>query len=122
MKTTKLTTFGKVSVAVALGLSALPAAAQTYIYSQATASASHSNAYDSGTDSEWFEREGAAPFGRLTANADSDSQDSAYNGFGRAWSEVGVGGVHVYATGQSVGRLVGPLTRQWQQQRQRLLL
>src|SRR4030065_179037 len=108
MKTTKLTTFGKVSVAVALGLSALPAEAQTYVYSQATASASHSTPFDSGTDDDWLEREGAAPFGRLTANADSDHQDSAYNGFGRAWSEVGVGRVHVYAARLSGGCGVGP--------------
>ena len=91
-------------------LAATPALAQTYIYTEATASARHTEVgvVEPFVASEFDAREGSAPFGRLNALADSDYQASAYNGLGRSWSEVAVGGIHVYALSQAVAGGQGP--------------
>jgi len=94
-----------------LGLSvATPALAQTYIYAEVTASARHteinvSNPFEAG---DFDAREGSASFGRLSALADSDYQAPVYNGLGKSWSEVAVGGIHVYALSQAVAGGQGP--------------
>ena len=89
---------------------AAPALAQTYLYAEVTASARHTEigVNDPFAASEFDAREGSASFGRLSALADSDYQASAYNGLGRSWSEVAVGGIHVYALSQAVAGGQGP--------------
>ena len=90
--------------------SAAPALAQTYLYSQVTASARHTEigVNDPFVADEFNERQGSASFGRLSALADSDYQASAYNGLGRSWSEVALGGIHLYALSQAVAGGQGP--------------
>ena len=87
-----------------------PALAQTYIYTEATASARHTeiNVTNPFEASDSDTREGSASFGRLSALADSDYQASVYNGLGKSWSEVAVGGLHVYALSQAVAGGQGP--------------
>lgn len=112
-RTTRTTCITRLRLAVLLLLGALPVApalAQTYIYTEATASARHTEigVVEPFVASEFEAREGSAPFGRLSALADSDYQTPVYNGLGRSWSEVAVGGIHVYALSQSVAGGQGP--------------
>lgn len=89
---------------------AVPALAQTYFYSEALATARHSevNVANPFEASEFDAREGSVAFGRLSALADSDYQTQVYNGLGKSWSEVAVGGIHLYALSQSVAGGQGP--------------
>ncbi len=95
----------------ALGLFfAAPALAQTYLYAEVTASARHSevNVANPFEASQFDAREGSAAFGRISALADSDYQQQVYNGLGKSWSEVAVGGIHLNAVSQSVAGGQGP--------------
>ena len=87
-----------------------PALAQTYFYTEVSASARHTevNVANPFVASEFDAREGGVAFGRLSALADSDYQQQTYNGLGQSWSEVAVGAVHLYALAQSVASGQGP--------------
>ena len=52
--------------------------------------------------SDYLHRKGSVPFGRIGGLADSDYQASAFHSLAIAWSQVGAGGVHVFAQAQSV--------------------
>ena len=79
-----------------------PALAQTAIYSLAWATGQHS--VDDADPVQAFayeEREGAGPFERLSALADSDPSSIPMSGTASAWSKVDVAGIHVYASSMS---------------------
>ncbi len=90
---------------VLLGAAAgAPALAQTWLQATVNVDAKHFvvGIDDPFTDNDYIGIEGATPFGPISALADSDHQAPVYNGLAIAWSQVGLGGVHVYAQAQSV--------------------
>ena len=102
----KLSSFILAMAAPALlgALAGVPAGAQTLLESTVMVDAKH---FVRGIDdplgaSDYIYREGIVPFGRISAVADSDHQAQVYNGLGIAWSQVELGGVHVFAQAQSV--------------------
>lgn len=89
---------------LAMAVTCHAAHAQTLLTSTVTVEAMH---YVVGVDdpfsaSDYLYRENSTPFGRLSGKADSDYNPQAYHGFSSAWSQVEVGGLHVFAQGQSV--------------------
>ena len=88
-----------------LAIFAAPAMAQTSLQGQVMARAQHEirNGPDPSSASDFDQRDTSVPFGRISAKADSDHDDQAYNGLGKSWSQVDVGGIHVYARSQAVG-------------------
>ena len=93
-----------VLAATAGALMGAPAHAQTLLESTVRVEAQH---WLVGVDeplsaSDYFYREGSVPFGRISGLADSDHEAGAFHGLGIAWSQVEVGGVHVFAQAQSV--------------------
>lgn len=94
-----------IALPLLLGLTVCaPALAQTWLQSTVVVDAKHFqvDVNDPWTDGDYVALEGSAPFGRISATADSDHQPPVYNGLGYAWSQVEVGGVHVFAQAQSV--------------------
>lgn len=96
-------------VAITQALFALAAAsqiasAQTLLQSTVTVEAKHFvvGVADPLSADDYLYREGSTPFGRISGVADSDYNPQAYHGLGIGWSQLEVGGVHVYAQGQSV--------------------
>ncbi|MDO9092562.1 MAG: hypothetical protein Q7U99_08010 [Rubrivivax sp.] len=81
-----------------------PALAQTWLQATVVVDAKHYvvGIDDPFTDSDYLGIESATPFGPISALADSDHQPPVYHGLAIAWSQVGLGGVHVYAQAQSV--------------------
>ena len=94
-----------VTLAALMGaLMGAPAHAQTLLQSTVRVEAKHFlvGVSDPLSASDYFYREGSVPFGRISGLADSDYQATEFNGLGIAWSQVGLGGVHVFAQAQSV--------------------
>ena len=91
-------------IAVVTALAGAPAHAQTLLQSTVMVRAQHSlvGVSEPLSASDYLYREGSVPFGRISGLADSDYQASVFHGLGIAWSQVGPGGVHVYAQAQSV--------------------
>ena len=81
-----------------------PAHAQTLLQSTVYVEAKHFlvGVSDPFSASDFFYREGSVPFGRLSGWADSDYRPGEFHGLAIAWSQVGPGGVHVFAQAQSV--------------------
>lgn len=109
MKTTKLTTFGKVSVVVALGLSALPAAAQTYFLARTEAGATTYTP----SQGEWRVNDGTGYIeGALPISPQSSAVDRLGSGleYGRAnaWSRSGIAGIHLSASAFSKSGSLDP--------------
>src|SRR5688572_14571282 len=91
-------------------LGSASAPAQTFFLSDATATARHTEAgvVDPFTADDANYREGSSAFGRLDARADSDGDAQEYNGFGHAWSQVDVAGVHIYTFGMATAGGAAP--------------
>ena len=90
--------------AVVTSLAGAPAHAQTLLQSTVVVDAKHFlvGVSEPLSASDYLYREGSVPFGSISGLADSDYQASAFHGLAIAWSQVGVGGVHVFAQAQSV--------------------
>ena len=88
---------------LALG-AATPALAQTWMQSLVVVEAKHFvvGVNDPFSDDDLQEMQGSVPYGLVTATADSDHDPAVFHGSASAWSQVAVGGVHVYARGLSV--------------------
>jgi hypothetical protein len=99
------TTLAAPVLAAMLGaLMGAPAHAQTLLQSTVQVDAKHFlvGVSDPFSASDSFSREGSVAFGRLSGLADSDHQAGEFHGLAIAWSQVEVGGVHVFAQAQSV--------------------
>jgi len=89
---------------LAMAFASQAASAQTLLQSTVVVEAKH---FLVGVDNplsaaDSFYREGSMPFGRISGLADSDYNAQDHHGLAIAWSQVEVGGVHVFARGQAV--------------------
>lgn len=89
---------------LAMAFASQAASAQTLLQSTVVVEAKHFlvGVDDPLSAADSFYREGSVPFGRISGLADSDYSALANNGLAIAWSQVQLGGVHVFAQGQSV--------------------
>ncbi len=81
--------------------------AQTHVYSTVEASAQHGDGGGIVGDKDDFfdSREGASPFGRIDARADSDHAPTQFTGFAQSWAQVDFGGVRLFTEAHTVSRL-----------------
>ena len=110
MKRHRLLLPSALCMVLALG-AGTPVLAQTWLQSTVTVDAKHFlvDVGDPLTDSDYVAVEGSAPFGRISALADSDHDAQSFHGLAIAWSQVAPGGVHVQARAQSVASGAGLL-------------